>query len=84
VAHPSQPERRFPQKSQPGETTLSRQLELEQYPMNPKNPLHPDETSVSVARRAERQEERGVRAKKTAPCGAVRLVIVRRAESCYS
>jgi hypothetical protein len=37
-------------KSQPSETTLSRQAELEQYPINPKNPLHPDQTSVSVAR----------------------------------
>jgi hypothetical protein len=36
---------------------LSRQAELEQYPIDPKNPLHPDETSVSVARRGERQEE---------------------------
>jgi hypothetical protein len=36
---------------------LSRQPGLEQYPIDPKNPLHPDQTSVSVARRCERQEE---------------------------
>jgi hypothetical protein len=44
------------QEIRAGHDRLSRQLELEQYPINPKNPLHPDETSVSVARRSERQE----------------------------
>jgi hypothetical protein len=38
-----------------GHDRLSRQAELEQYPIDPKNPLHPDQTSVSVARRCERQ-----------------------------
>jgi hypothetical protein len=40
-----------------GHGGLSRQAELEQYPIDPKNPLHPVETSVSVARRCERQGE---------------------------
>jgi hypothetical protein len=37
-------------KSRPRRDVLERQRDLEQYPLNPKNPLHPDETSVSVAR----------------------------------
>jgi hypothetical protein len=36
-------------KSRPWRDALERQRGLEQYPINPKNPLHPDETSVSVA-----------------------------------
>jgi hypothetical protein len=50
-ASPSGSEQEIPA----GHDRLSRQLELEQYPINPKNPLHPDQTSVSVARRCERQ-----------------------------
>jgi hypothetical protein len=46
--------------------TLSRQLELEQYPIDPKNPLHPDQTSVSVARRCERQRVASRSAESTA------------------
>jgi hypothetical protein len=37
-------------KSRPRRDALERQSNLKQYPMNQKNPLHPDETSVSVAR----------------------------------
>jgi hypothetical protein len=49
-ASPSGSEQEIPA----GHDRFSRQAELEQYPMNPKNPLHPDQTSVSVARRCER------------------------------
>jgi hypothetical protein len=43
------------QEIRAGHGGLSRQAELEQYPIDQKNPLHPVETSVSVARRGERQ-----------------------------
>jgi hypothetical protein len=51
-ASPSGSEQEIPA----GHVMLSRRLELEQYPTNPKNPLHPDQTSVSVAGRCEREE----------------------------
>jgi hypothetical protein len=50
-ASPSGSEQEIPA----GHDGPSRQAELEQYPINPNNPLHPDQTSVSVARRCERQ-----------------------------
>jgi hypothetical protein len=44
-ASPSGSEQEIPARRD----ALERQQGLEQYPVNPKNPLHPDETSVSVA-----------------------------------
>jgi hypothetical protein len=46
VAGPSGSE----QETRPRRDALERQPNLKQYPINPKNWLHPDETSVSVAR----------------------------------
>jgi hypothetical protein len=43
------------QEIRAGRVMLSRHSELKQYPINPTNQLHPVETSVSVARRCERQ-----------------------------